>query len=235
MIQEKAGMKRMRRLSRILVLTGLLLALTACAGSSALPARHTPTVQAATPTPTATAQPSPTPFGGASAQLGPLPQTCQLSAIRKPKTISPEFAPMVGAGPVWIGGIIAYKQVPLALAWSPEEASTYHDQYGWEHKDLWVVATTLQGSVTIRGTNLSTGALVHPSAEYAEDSSTPTAMVLNPSDPTVVSQDANQNAQWTQFPGGLAVPGAGCYSLEAIWPGGSWHMTFAVGVVPGFS
>ena len=142
---------------------------------------------------------------------------------------------MVGAGPAWVGGIGTYKQVPLALVWAPGDALASHYQNGWAHKDLWVVATTLHGSVTIRGTNLSTGAPLYPDAEYAEASSTPTAMVLDPSDPTVVSQDANRDAQWTQFPGGLTIPGAGCYSLEATWPGGSWQMTFAAGLVPSYT
>ena len=122
-----------------------------------------------------------------------------------------------------------------ALVWAPEDALATHTQYGWGHKLLWVVATTLYGNVTIRVRNFSTGAPVSPWAEYAEVSSTPTAMVLNPSDPTVVSQDANRDVQWTQFSGSLTVPEAGCYSLEAIWLGGSWQMTFAAGVVPSSS
>jgi len=138
---------------------------------------------------------------------------------------------MLGAGPAWVGGIGRYNQVPLALVWSGD-ASTTHYQNGWAHKDLWVVATTLQGSVTIRGTNLSTGAPVYPDADGASATSTPTVMVLDPGDPTVLKEDANRDAQWTQFPGSLTVPGAGCYSLEAIWPGGSWHMTFAAGFLP---
>ncbi len=149
-----------------------------------------------------------------------------------PKTISPQFAAAVGAGPAWGVGIAGYKQVPLALAWSPHDALEYHNQYGWGHKLLWVVATQVQGAVTIHGMNLRTGTPVYPDAEYAEASSTPAALSLNPSDPTVVSRDANRDDQWTQFPGGLTVPGAGCYSLEATWPGGSWHLTFAAGLVP---
>jgi hypothetical protein len=140
---------------------------------------------------------------------------------------------MIGAGPAWTGGILAYKQVPLALIWSSGEDSQTHYQNGWEHKLLWVVATTLHGSVTISGINLSTGAPLYPDAEYAEASSTPASLVLEPEDPTVMSQDANRDAQWTQFPGALTVPGAGCYLLKAVWPGGSWHMIFAAGVVPG--
>lgn len=142
---------------------------------------------------------------------------------------------MVGAGPAWASGIGSYKQVPLTLVWAPGDALAYHYQNGWAHKLLWVVATTLHGSVTIHGANLRTGAPLYPDAEYASAASTPTTLVLDPSDPTVLNQDANRDAQWTQFPGGLTVPGAGCYSLEATWPGGSWHLTFAAGLVPSHS
>ncbi len=226
-----------RQRSRMGMLTGLMLLLTACTTSSSPQAGHTSIANISIPTPTATVQPSPTPspFGGASASLGPLPQTCSLSSIRIPKTISPEFAPMVGAGPAWGGGIISYKQVPLALVWAPGDALTSHEEYGWGHKLLWVVATTLYGSVTIHGANLSTGAPLYPDAEYASVASTPTNLILDPSDPTVLNQNANRDDQWTQFPGGLTVPSAGCYSLEATWPGGSWHLTFAAGLVPGSS
>jgi len=35
--------------------------------------------------------------------------------------------------------------------------------------------------------------------------------------------------QWAEFPGSLTILKAGCYYLEATWPGGSWHITFAAG------
>lgn len=81
-----------------------------------------------------------------------------------PKTISPQFAPAVGAGPTWGVGIISYQQVPLALVWDPRSALTTHEEYGWGHKLLWVVATHLQGAVTIHGTNLRTGTPVYHDA-----------------------------------------------------------------------
>lgn len=228
-----------RQLCRMGILIGLPLLLAACTGASSPQAGHTPTVNASIPTPTATTQPSPTPIpspsGGTSTSLGPLPQTCPVSSISTPKTISPAFGPMVGAGSAWGGGINSYKQVPLALVWSPGDAFTSHTQHGWRHKLLWVVSTPLPGNVTIQGANLSTGAPLYPNAEYASAASTATTLVLNPSDPTVLKQDANRDAQWTQFPGGLTVPAAGCYSLQATWPGGSWQITFAAGLVPSLS
>lgn len=226
-----------RQRSRMVMLTGLLLLFTVCTAQSSLPVGHTPTTNATPSTLTATvrSEPSPSPFGGASAQLRPLPQTCPPSSIHLPKTISSQFAPAVGAGPASGVGIGSYKQVPFALIWTSNDASEAHNQYGWGHKLLWVVATHAQGAVIIHGMNLRTGTPLYPESEYAETSSTPTTLILNPSDPTVVSQDANRDDQWTQFPGGLTVPDAGCYSLEATWPGGSWHLTFAAGLVPSSS
>jgi hypothetical protein len=212
-----------RRLS-LLLLTGLVLILTACTSTAPSQAVRTP--------PATAPDPSPTPLGGASATLGSLPQQCPAGPVLTLKTISPKFGLMIGSGPAWAGGFTPYKQIPLALVWGPNDALTTHHQYGWGHKLLWVVSTHLQGAVTIRGTNLRTGTPVYPDAEYEEDSSTPTSLVLEPEDPTVVSQDTNRDDQWTQFPGTLTIPGAGCYSLEATWPGGSWHLTFAAGEVP---
>jgi hypothetical protein len=42
-----------------------------------------------------------------------------------------------------------------------------------------VVATHVQGAVTIHGMNLRTGTPVYPDAEYAEASSTPAALILS--------------------------------------------------------
>ncbi len=58
-----------RQLSRMVWLSGLLVVLTACTESSALPAGPIPTTKASTPTHMATArpEPSPSPFGGAKA------------------------------------------------------------------------------------------------------------------------------------------------------------------------
>ena len=225
----------LRHLSHMAMLTGLLVVLTACDISSSGHSGPSPTTSAALPskTPAAQSEPSPTPspFGGASAQLGPPPQTCSPSSIHTLKTISSHFGPAVGAGAAWGVGFSSSLQGPLTLVWVGDDTSD-HIQDGWSHKLLWIVATHLQGAVTIRGGNLQTGTPLFPDAVYAETASTPTTLILNPNDPAVSSQNPNQDDQWTQFPGGLTVPGAGCYALQASWPGGSWHLTFAAGLGP---
>lgn len=49
-------------------------------------------------------------------------------------------------------------------------------------------------------------------------------------DPAAVGTPINQ---WKDFPSHLFIPTAGCYTLEASWPGGQWRITFAAGQEPG--
>lgn len=227
-------MKTIRFLLQMSILASLLLALVACTQNSLTTPSKIPTgTQAARPTPIVTFQPtpSPTPLGGSSTTLGPVPQTC--SSNGKLMNISPHYgpalAPAIGDSPVWVGAgnwrII--HNVP-SLIWDPPTANANHDQYGWGHKFLWVVATSYQGIVTLRGRNLSDGSPLYPDADTKETASTLTSLVLDTRNPTI----PNHYDQWTEFPGNLAIPRAGCYSLEATWLGGSWRVTFAAGEVP---
>jgi hypothetical protein len=208
-------------LSRIPILTGLIFVLVACNQAPLSSALPTPTKAPLSLSPTMTA----TSPEVASTTLGKLPQDCLPGPIQK--DISSNFGPAVGADPVWVGAGNFRKQPPLALIWDQADASHNHNQYGWEHKFLYVVATRYQGVVTIQGANLSDHSPLYPDAQDAELTSTLTSLVLDTRNPTI----ANRNDQWTQFPGGLTVPKAGCYSLEAIWSGGSWRITFAAGLV----
>jgi hypothetical protein len=114
---------------------------------------------------------------------------------------------------------------PLVLQWSPSNAVDNHDQYGWSHKFLIVVATSYQGIVTLHGTNMSDGSPVYFGAQDAVTTGKATTLVLDTRSATI----ANRNDQWTQFPGGLDIPKAGCYRLEAQWQRGNWNRTFAAG------
>jgi hypothetical protein len=104
----------------------------------------------------------------------------------------------------------------------------FHLADGWGHKFLWVVEDSVKGLVTIHGANLRDGSPLLPSADGQGPTSTLTLLVLDAHDP----HRAMYVDQWAEFPGGLTIPKAGCYYLEATWPGGSWRITFAAGVVP---
>jgi len=104
----------------------------------------------------------------------------------------------------------------------------FHHSDGWGHKFLWVVDTSVNGLVTIHGANLYDGSPLLPDAEQKVATSTPTMLIVDPQDPNL----PNIIGSWAEFPGGLTIPKAGCYYLIATWPGGSWRITFAAGVVP---
>jgi hypothetical protein len=196
------------------VLFLLALLLSSCSSVSQI-APHPPT---GTSPPTATLLPTPT-----APPLGPVPQDCPPGPT--PQTFDPAIGIVVGAGPVWVAGLVG----PHAeLVWGPVEAAQYHTSNGWIHKFRYIVATNIGGLVTIEGANLKDNAPLRPSADDQASTSTATRLVLDTQDPYIT----NRIGQWTNFPGGLTIPEAGCYMLEAAWPGGHWQITFAAGEVP---
>ncbi|HEY6541132.1 MAG TPA: hypothetical protein VIZ18_09350, partial [Ktedonobacteraceae bacterium] len=80
------------------------------------------------------------------------------------------------------------------------------------------------GIVTFHGANLADGTPLWMSGDNVPDMTT--SLALDTRDPTVVNRPGN----WVEFPGGLDIPKAGCYYLQANWPGGSWRITFSAGV-----
>ena len=216
-------MKRWQLLSRTLAITGLLLVITSCSQAITPPAKS-PTVALSTPTTIATPQPtlSPSPTIKAPLPLGLAPNC---SASPAPKNIAPTyFAPAVGSTPSWAVGFVG----PHATLLFGENHAMYSwvqcDRYGWEHKLLWVLGPSYTGIVTLHGANLADGTPLWMSADNVPNMTT--SLVLDARNPTVV----NRPGDWVEFPGGLDIPRAGCYYLQANWPGGSWKITFSAGV-----
>lgn len=220
-------MNNIRFFFRVKILIGLILVIAACTQAPSPQATKTPTAATSTLTPTVlpTLQPTPTPtlWGGQSATLGPVPQNCPASLA--PKKV-PVFGLAYGASPMWVefDGSSTYP----TLAWYPEQAIAFHNQYGWAHKFLWLIEARYSGIVTIHGANLRDGSPLLPDADHQTGASTLTLLVLDTQDPTII----NRTDQWTEVPGGLTIPKAGCYYLEADWPGGHWRINFAAGMVP---
>jgi len=221
------SMNTRRFLLRAMILAGLLSALASCAQAAPPQAAKTPTVASSTLTPTAiaTLQPTPTLWGGQSATLGPVPQNC-------PASLAPKKVPVFGleycASPLWV--YFSGPSTHTTLVWSPNDAFMYHDQYGWAHKFLWLIEARYTGIVTIHGANVDDGSPLLPDADHQTGTSTLTSLVLDTQDPTII----NRTEQWTEVPGGLTIPKAGCYYLEADWPGGHWRIIFAAGEVPSY-
>lgn len=158
--------------------------------------------------PTPTLPPSPTPSGGASAKLGPVPQDCPLGPA--PKNLGSNFGMVYGGGSVWGAGFTGSHAM---LVWLPKLASETHNQYGWGHKLLWIVKSGVKGLVIIRGANLINGLPLRPKSDAESSGSTPTVLVLNPSDP-----NAQYVGQWMEYPGSLDIPQVGCYYLPKFCP-----------------
>ena len=208
----------MRLLSRGAMLASLIFVIVSCA-STPPQAAGTPTVGL---TPTRPPILSPTPTLPKPPPLGLAPQDCPSSPVLK-RIDTP--ASLLGTPPTWVGGFLGSSH-PLLLF--GENHTLYpwvqYDEHGWEHKFLYVVGPAYTEKVTLHGANLRDGAPLWLTADNVP--TTTTSLALDPQDPTVV----NRPGDWVEFPGGLDIPKAGCYYLQADWAGGSWRIMFAAGV-----
>ncbi len=200
----------------------LSISLISCSSASTIPS----TTRSTTATSGSTTIVTPTPFGGESAHLGPVPQDCPFSP--QPQNIAPDqFGPAIGSDPVWAGaGNFSKLPTTPALITTSQIAQRTHQPEGWNFKFLWVIAANYKGQVIISGKNLKDEAALQYNVPYSAAASTATTLILNTQTPNL----PNRTDRWTEFPGGLLVPEAGCYILNVVWSGGSWQRTFAVGV-----
>lgn len=160
--------------------------------------------------------------GPAPPPLGTIPRQCPASPVR---TIDASLSPEVGTFPLWGWGFsgshatLDYGRVP--------DPRDYYPVYGWVHKFDWNAKASFKGRITLYGAGLYDRAPVwfeiatHPRAERRP--------ILDLRHPPANSQPA---PGYADFPGDLYVPRAGCYYIEARWPGGGWRITFAAGRRP---
>lgn len=218
-------MKRECSILYLVLLLSLILMLGACTQSPASPSGVKRASETSVSTETMTLGNTPTPYGGSSAKLGPVPQTCPSSL--QPKNIDPAFGPAIGADPVWVGAG-NFNELPHtpALITTPRIAQLRHQPQGWNFKFLIVVAAHYRGQVEITARNLKDGLPLQYAVSNSASSSTASTLVLDTRNPAI----PNRTDRWTEFPGGILVPEAGCYAMVARWTGGSWRYTFAAGV-----
>jgi hypothetical protein len=112
-----------------------------------------------------------------------------------------------------------------------ERRSTFHvladaprTEHGWRVKFLWVIGPGQDAPVTLRGGDLSGERELPLQLEGAEVAASAT---LHPERPGALPEDPSSG--FKEFPSYVYFPAAGCYFLEARWPGGSWKIVFAVG------
>jgi len=146
--------------------------------------------------------------------LGPAPRSCP-------------------ANPLYHTNMTAYAATPerwLMIAHPSINAtdyplSIYDDRYGWAIKYVWFIKPGFHGRITVQGKNLSGG----PSLWLGDDLHRRITRVLvldigrflQTSPPIALARNGIHS--------GLYLQRAGCYRLDATWPGGQWQGVFSFG------
>jgi hypothetical protein len=178
----------------------VLLAVAACNGGGEDKLAQSPSTTRPQAPPTETPDLEPAP----SSCPGPRP-------TRRP--VSPEFGPLSGKRPAWGGVYAPYNEKTNSFRLPPD---TPHTKLGWRVKILWVVAPKQPDPVALSGRQSGTEL---PIWFEIEDTPTTTSAIL----------PANTTEYFADFPSYVYFQSAGCYALNARWPGGSWWLGFGTG------
>jgi len=194
--------------------------IVACSQTTSSPAVATTTpsisISPTAPSPSPTSTPTLLPTRTASF-LGTVPQNCLLGPT--PRSIFGGLGPVIGKAPVWATGFAG----PHAMILIPSY-DTY-TQHGWTWKILWDVGPHFLHQVTIRGKDMHTGTPLR--LQFANADPIVTSLLLEPNRPDHLGAGAGPSyEEWGSY---LYIPTAGCYQLEATWPGGQWSFLFAAG------
>lgn len=238
--RQRVQVPRPLVVATLIVLLGLILLVAPPIGSAlrALIPQPTPTtaiVQVVYPTaPLATATPSPFPTPTLiTPAIGSVPASCP------PSTRLVDFAPTatipgVGGSDIWMVGLVGPGGYPIAgqrataKIGAPSRIIVSYTPYGWPFGIMVLARSDFAETVTITGQDLRTGHDLWFSPEAnARNTAVETAPILTIdfSQPAAGSSDG----QWKIWFGVLYLPGAGCYTLQANWPGGGWVANFAAG------
>lgn len=170
-----------------------------------------------TPGPTATSGGTPPVV---ESPLGYAPDACPGS--QPPQTLRSDLGLALGTSPVWAVGFMSARVSGAYL----RRPGTVQRQ-GYPMKILWVMDHATGLTTHVRGRYNSS-----PVWLQVIDGKGPlegTDLVLDPKHPSDTTSVTGGSADLLRFPGQVFVPSAGCYSLQASWPGGSWTATFSAG------
>lgn len=238
--RQRVQVPRPLVVATLVVMLGLILLVAPPIGSAlrALIPQPTPTpgaiiqiVYPTAPPPTVTPYPTPTLIAPA---IGSVPANCP------PSTPLVDFAPTatipgVGGTDVWMVGLLGPGGYPVAgqrataKIGAPSRIIVSYTSYGWPF-EIMVLArrSDFAQTVTITGQDLRTEHNLWFSPE-ANASNTlvekAPILTIDLSQPFAGSSDG----QWKIWFGVIYLPGAGCYTLQANWPGGGWNVNFAAG------
>ena len=151
--------------------------------------------------------------------LGPVPSTCPTNPppVRLPQGLGTG----IGMSPVWVVGFTPGLSLHLDFG---DPGGMMHGPHGWYRKLAWLVGPGYRQRIVLHGSALAGGAPLW----FQLGGQTPTtAPLLNPQQPEAAFP--GEPPGWAFFPSYLFIPLAGCYSVEATWPGGMWKVAFAAG------
>ena len=158
-----------------------------------------------------------------AAMLDPAPADCPATALLQdfdPLT----FDPGVGASPVWVTGFHGPRAQLVQLDPTREQPA----DYGWAYRLLLVERSDSFRPILLSGGNLQDNAPLLFEDGISIRGHTPVTAFfsLAADNPRLPSKYDDRWKAWTVI---VYVPSAGCYSLEAFWPEGSWQVNFAAG------
>ena len=172
--------------------------------------------------------PTPTLPEETPAEIGSAPLTCA------PLTTAGTGG--IGGSPVWVSGFEGSMKDNQASLYVSHGSYT---RYGWKRQFFIDIEPGVTGKVFLRGERLSNGTplwmeVIEQGQMYTNIKPIPKALlILDPKEPGLAPFQNNSMGlgdDWAVWVGAIYIPAAGCYALDASWPGGSWRVTFAAGL-----
>lgn len=165
------------------------------------------------PLPVATATPRfPAGAGGAA------PTDCASGAARW-DALTYYGSEALGNAPVWVASFDGTAARPTV--YFDEQYYRAFTSSGWAWHVLLIAQAGTAGTIELRGSDQRRGAALRLGTDTAE---TTTALTF------AAAQPVWSVGRWLEWPAWIFLPGAGCYTLDARWPGGSWRLVFAAGM-----
>jgi len=200
-------MDRFRRLAIIVLAVALAAAIGGCDTGDG------PETSSSAATAPAPAPPRP------AARLLAAPSDCGGPAPRM--VAFGDYGNLIGTAPVWAGVYAGFDRRRQAYHVEADAPRTAH---GWRVKVLWVVGPKLKSRARVVGGELGGGQSLWFEVGDRDDEPVSTA-ILDPATPGVPPTGDG----YKDFPSYVYIPKAGCYLLEARWPGGHWRLVFGLG------
>lgn len=153
---------------------------------------------------------------------GPLPATCpQISTLQYFTT--PLDPPGLGAGSIWLSGFSGPSAALNDL--QPIDAQVAHASWpdGWYETLAIFIQKGYSGNVILKGSGQHGATPVWLSRDTPQILGSALTLSLNDGSHYIV------DGQWEMASISIAVPTAGCYTLQASWGNNSWVRFFAAG------